>query len=242
MLFFDISEDKALSDKNYVSKNELANNVSAQNQLNGNPNISFERNEGGVKVLFVGNSITRHGYKPDIGWYGDWGMAASCKEKDYVHRTVAMLEEKLGKLDVCIAQGAIWERDYEDTTAVLNETYAEARDFLADVVIIRIGENMPKGSAPDCKPQFAQMIRFFASNPKAKVIVTDSFWRNDARDGIIKEIAEEEGYVFCQIHDLEEDEANMAIGLFEHRGVAKHPSDLGMERIAERISACVLDK
>lgn len=223
----------------YISKNELANSVSAQNQLNGNPNIAYEPCEGGLKVLFVGNSITRHGYKPDIGWYGDWGMAASSKEKDYVHVAISMLEEKYGKMDVCITQGAEWERGYENTPTVLKEKYSEARNFQADIVIIRIGENMPKGSAPDCKPQFAEMIEFFASKDGARVVVTDSFWRNDARDNMIREIAEEKGYTFCHICDLEEDESNMAIGQFEHKGVARHPSDKGMENIAKRIVSAI---
>ena len=221
--------------ENYVSKNELDNTVSAENQLGGESLTSRGNAKKGLKVLFVGNSITKHGYKADIGWYGDWGMAASCEENDYVHRTVAMLEERYGEIDFYIAQCALWERNYDRTEEVLNESYSDARDFSADIVVIRIGENMPKGSAPACKPQFAEMIKFFASNPNAKVIVTDSFWRNDARDGMIREIAEENGYVFCHLCDLELDESNMAIGLFEHKGVAKHPSDKGMEMIAKRI-------
>ena len=37
------------------------------------------------RVLFIGNSITKHEPKPEIGWYGCWGMAASAEERDYVH-------------------------------------------------------------------------------------------------------------------------------------------------------------
>ena len=224
-----------MNNKNIISKNELANNVKAENQLNDNPNIMYERNEGGLKVLFVGNSITRHGINHDIGWHWDWGMAASAKEKDYVHRAIAKLEAKYGAIDACIAQASPWEVNYTESVALLEEKYAEVRDFSADIVVIRIGENMPKGCAPACKEQFTDMIRFFASNKNAKVVVTDSFWRNDPRDNMIREITEENGYIFCHICDLELDEANMAIGLFEHKGVAHHPSDLGMERIAERI-------
>ena len=36
------------------------------------------------KVLFLGNSITKHGPKADIDWSGNWGMAASEEAKDDV--------------------------------------------------------------------------------------------------------------------------------------------------------------
>ena len=32
------------------------------------------------KVLFLGNSITLHAPKPDIGWTGNWGMAVSAED------------------------------------------------------------------------------------------------------------------------------------------------------------------
>ena len=44
------------------------------------------------RVLFIGNSITRHEPAPDIGWYGSWGMAASVKN-DYAHVIISKFEE-----------------------------------------------------------------------------------------------------------------------------------------------------
>lgn len=218
------------------------NNVSACNQLDVNEFVSiYEQDNAVKKVLFVGNSITRHGSKTDIGWYGDWGMAASCREKDYVHLVIQGLEKAFGKISYCIAQGAEWERRYDEGKAVLEEFYKAARDFSADIVIIRIGENMDRerNKKISCKPYYEEMIRYFAKNPKAEVIVTDNFWEMEDLDSIFYEVATENNYTFCGINDLGSADENMALGQFEHVGVAHHPSDLGMKRLAERILKCI---
>ena len=51
----------------------------------------------------------------------------------------------------------------------------------------------------------------------------------------MKEVAIRLGTDFISISDLGYHDENKAIGLFEHKGVASHPGDLGMRRIAERI-------
>lgn len=214
------------------------NNVEAKNQLDSKQYVTIvKNNESALNVLFVGNSITLHAPKPAIGWYGNWGMAASKEEYDYVHRVLAGLKEKVGEVNYCIAQGAAWEKDCANGKGVLEQYYNEARNFNADIVIIRIGENVSNHllQEGDCKPFFEDMIHFFASNKSGKVIVTDNFWRKEILDQILREIAEENGYEFCQLHDLQDDERTMAIGEFEHRGVSIHPGDYGMECIANRI-------
>lgn len=68
------------------------NDVPSEHQTEKNV-VCDARNEGNVKILFVGNSMTYHGKNVSIGWNNEWGMAASAKEKDYVHRLCDMLSE-----------------------------------------------------------------------------------------------------------------------------------------------------
>lgn len=229
-----------------ISENAKQNTVSSKGQLEEHQYIRICRKENAaLRVLFVGNSITRHGIKPDIGWHGDWGMAASAEDKDYVHRVVAALEEKFGAISWCVAQGAAWERGFWEDEALLDAHFAPARDFAADLVIIRIGENIPRDKAAELPvgEHYARMVKFFAGkNPAAKIITTDNFWRIELLDHAFRDAAAANGWTFVELHDLETIEGTMALGLFEHPGVARHPGDYGMQLIAERILAAVPDE
>ena len=68
------------------------NTVEAINQLKNKFVFLNEKDNADVRIMFVGNSITLHGVKEDIGWHNSWGMAASSEENDYVHRIVKQLE------------------------------------------------------------------------------------------------------------------------------------------------------
>lgn len=46
------------------------------------------------RILFLGNSITLHGPAPEIGWTGNWGMAASVPDKDYVHQLLDRISRR----------------------------------------------------------------------------------------------------------------------------------------------------
>lgn len=218
------------------SKNAEANTVSAVGQIDVNKFVSIFKRGGTKRVLFFGNSITRHEPNPSLGWYGDWGMAASAKEKDYVHLVVAELDKKYGKVDYCIAQGAMWEWGYRESEKVLEEYYSEVRDFDANIIVIRIGENItaPKHLEVNCKPYFAKAVDFLVGKSAEKVIITDMFWYAVYND-CLREVCEEKGHTFCHLTDLENDERTMAKDLFEHQGVAGHPGDYGMQCIADRI-------
>ena len=93
------------------------------------------------RILFLGNSITLHGPAPAIGWLGNWGMAASSEEKDYVHLLTSSIARLSGKRpEIQVANIADFERNYE---AYDRARFKKHFDFKADIVVVAIGENVP---------------------------------------------------------------------------------------------------
>lgn len=221
-----------------VTYEQIAKNtVKATNQLKESEYISFENPQGkGTRVLFVGNSITRHGIAHDIGWHDDWGMAASSKEKDYVHRLMTKIDNVKDDAAYCICQVASWERGYRQGTEAFYEVYRAAHDFHADIIILRFIENCPfdEWDSEKFKAELEKLLAYFNRTGNAKVVITTGFWHH-CGDETIREFAETYGIALVELGDLGEMDEMKAIGLFEHEGVANHPGDLGMKRIAERI-------
>jgi hypothetical protein len=217
---------------NQIDKND----VPATAQLHEISHVSYVNSEGkGLRVLVVGNSITLHEAKPEIGWYNSFGMAASAKERDYVHLLMGKIAAAYPDAAFCIAQVAQWEQQYANGSALLPQ-YAAARDFGADVIIMRCIENCHNRTLDPMvlKREYSKLVDFLKSNPAAKVILTTGFWKHYG-DGVIRAIGEERGYPVVELGDLGELDEMKAIGLFEHKGVANHPGDKGMQVIADRI-------
>ncbi len=213
------------------------NTVAAENQLKTDETVFFENRYGkGKRILFVGNSITLHGYKAEIGWYGEnYGMAASCKEKDYVHLVMSEIKKESADAAICIAQAADWERDYKNGRDQLQK-YSAARDFAADIVIIRLAENCPwKNFDKEAfYREYVALIEYFDIDGTAKLILTTSFWKHPADEAIIG-VGKDKNIPVVYLGDLGESEKMKALGLYEHSGVANHPGDIGMREIADRL-------
>ena len=212
------------------------NTVDSKGQLKETEIIKFDNPDGaGKRVMFVGNSITLHGVKPEIGWNNAWGMAASAKEKDYVHQLERMILEKDPNATFCICQAARWERCYA-TGSETHGLFENARSFGADIIVFRCVENCPGKDfdSESFERELNGLLNYLDSTGKAKRIITTGFWHHPG-DGVLRAYAEKMGYPCAELGDLGEDDGMKAIGLFEHSGVANHPGDRGMQKIAERI-------
>lgn len=217
-----------------ICKDIITNDVPAVGQLKGSDCISFETTENAdIKLLFLGNSITRHGKAENLGWCGDWGMAASSKENDYVHKLISKFCQKGVKVSVCIANLSDWERTRN--MDLLFTKYLSALRFNADYVIVRLGENAcPDKYLSEFELCYGELTDLFSRNG-TKIVLTDLFWEYEPFDNFVAELAKARGYAFAEIHDLGNDDEMKAIGKFSHNGVAVHPGDKGMAEIAERI-------
>ena len=196
------------------------------------------------KILFVGNSITKHGPKADIDWHGNWGMAATSEEKDYVHVVTKALAVKHGATPTIMVKNvADFERAHVGYD--IAGKFTDAAAFRADLIVLCIGENVAALKTPEAQAKYQEqvtaLLKTLRSNPKAQIVVRSSFWANTAKDTAMRQACETVGGTFVDISALSKDEKNYARSErpYKHAGVANHPGDRGMVAIAEEIVKAV---
>lgn len=197
------------------------------------PTHNHWKKKGSVKsVLVLGNSIVQHGPAPNIGWNGNWGMAASAVDSDFVHRLTAEIHIHDTSVKVTCANlvGLEWRLgDYN---------FGRLDSFSTpDMLIMRFGENVNDTTVVygGFIGNYDRAIRHIDPDDKAIKVVVSSFWLRPATNKLLQQYAHKKGYIYVRNDDLLADSTNSAYGLFTEKGVAEHPSDKGMRRIKERI-------
>jgi lysophospholipase L1-like esterase len=192
------------------------------------------------KVLFLGNSITLHGPAPEIAWTGNWGMAASAREKDYVHQLLDRISKSSGGIPrVMIRNIADFERKLTDFK--IRDALKEELSFEADVVILAIGENAATPKTDEDRKKLSDALRDLLAalrqRARPKIFVRSEFWPDVEKDRILKKACDDAGEIFVDIGKLASDPTNSARSErhIEHAGVAGHPGDKGMAAIADEL-------
>ena len=215
---------------------DLRNTVVADNQIKSKRYVRFgEKRSGYPKILFVGNSMAWHAPKNDIGWSGDWGMAASKEENDYVHQTMQLIRQNFSNAAYCIAQCAYWERNMRDKNVY--DEYSDLQYFDADVVVIILGENIIESEygVDELADNFSTLIDFLRKGrANVPVFISKPFlWEKPIAAKAIEKAAAKSNAIMLNLEELSNNLSYRAIGQFKHSGVAAHPGDVGMRKIAE---------
>ncbi len=193
------------------------------------------------KVLSFGNSITKHAPAANLGWTGNWGMAASSEDKDYLHRLQFYMDEKYGAGDVSVVYGA---STHSFETSIPSDDYSGAyfsmleriKEENPDIITVQMGENV----ASSTEEQYYEAMKSFVLEikkiaPDARLVLVTPFWPSAEKVAALRRINKEYDISVAEVFMLGESRENMAYGLFENAGVQHHPGDLGMDRMAQII-------
>ena len=206
------------------------NIVPAINQNSENVFL-YNNDNSKIKVLFVGNSIAKHAPKPEIGWTNDCGMAASSKDKDYVHLIAKRIMDKYdADVSFGIAQVAQYERTFFDKTPDFD--YSLAREFGADIIVMFFGANVSKdydvmeNPPKTFESAYEDMRNYLKAKENAVVYHSEGFYDRPKLEVEKRAVAEKYGDSYVDLTEVK--------SLPESRGMFNHPSDLGMKMIADR--------
>jgi hypothetical protein len=200
-----------------------------------------------VHVLVLGNSITYHPITSY--WWGEWGMAASKMDQDFVHQLEKKLQRANGSSTVKGYQIWDWERNH----TVYDKSNFDTFFFMKpNVVIIRLGENVTDLTNFDVSLQ--GLIDYVKKKaPDARIIVTGVFWTSEAKDAILSSVAKANGLSYIDLSEFNIAENRSFVGatvydasgnphLIDNSTVAYHPNDLGMTAIANALYEAIREK
>lgn len=133
-----------------------------------------------MKILFIGNSITLHG--KCSYWPGEWGMAASKEENDYVHLLVNRLRNDGLQVDYAVTNFFKWEIMDHDRDEVLSLLDVYLKDSY-DYIVLQLGENIT--SIATLERDFYSLLSYLSKKqPKATLLALSSFFIKDDVDDI----------------------------------------------------------
>jgi hypothetical protein len=196
------------------------------------------------RILFMGNSIAMNLPAPEAGWHHDWGMAATARERDYVHQTVRLLRERGLELE-----GHLAARNCPDCDGAIDEqihNLEEVERLKPRYVVIQLAEHSGDIELRSGKmtAQYRELLAGLTGLGVPHIYCVGSWGEAEAEGPHAVAI----GYAlrdfprvrFLPIHALSADPANYGdTAVFEDPGILWHPGDRGMLGIARVIADAV---
>jgi hypothetical protein len=211
------------------------------------PAAAVPADEGSFRILFIGDSITRHGTNPEVaaslGWDHVAGMAASSEALDYVHLFAAQVEAGLSGRKV-----AIHFHTYGGGGTVAQRLGAvgQVRDVKPDLVVVQLGEHEKREAGTQTlRVDYEKLITAFdTQQPRPLVLCVGPWsppenglsgyagWPGEVQR-VMREVCAHRRIPFISIQEAGDDPACSGTGT--SAGVRWHPNDRGHFEYARRL-------
>lgn len=199
------------------------------------------------KYVAIGNSVTIH--EVNELWPGNWGMAATAPENDYVHILSNLIEKNTGySVETTVLSCKAWELSVEREN-MLSQYDSIPED--ADLITIQTGENVTL-DMENLQEDYETFFDFIRSKaPDAQILVLgEVLWPNPVIEQAKQNACTEYNMKFINMNEFlsgYDDMYKSSLGeiivgesgstyTITNDAVAAHPNDAGMEKIAEIIN------
>lgn len=195
----------------------------------------------------LGNSITCNEIS-DL-WWGNWGMAASSEDKDYIHLVSAWLGgQSVRPVTTTVLDLKKWELT-ADRDGILKD-YEEYFNEYTDLITIQTGENITefKETLGSDYPNLIKMIKEKAPNAQI-IMLGEVLWPSEDIETAKRQACEQYGVTFADMSEFlngYEGFYKSSVGttvtgadggshVISDEVVAAHPNDEGMACIAQQV-------
>lgn len=203
------------------------------------------------KYVAIGNSVTIH--ETNDLWHGDWGMAATSKEADYVHVLAERIgEAKFTPVDLSVISCKNWELGDDRRGELLHAFDNIPQD--TDLITIQTGENITT-FIENLDGDYDALFGYIRSKaPNAQILVLgEVLWPQDAIETAKRNNCGKYNIGFVDMNEFLNGYETMyrssmgepIVGidgntyLIDNECVAAHPNDAGMQKITDIVFASI---
>lgn len=206
--------------------------------------------EAAYRILFVGDSITRHGFNKNteakLGWGHLAGMAASAEVADYAHQFAELMQQRFSdrKVEVYFHTSGGGGSAAERLSAI-----DDVKPIAPHMVVIQLGEHEKQATGEEAlRSNYAALLdEFLRQKPQPRILCTGVWSPGDGRkasytgwtarvESIMKEECAKRNIPFASVEKYALDPACSGWGT--SKGVQWHPNDKGHLGYATALMEC----
>ena len=201
---------------------------------------------GKRKILIIGNSITRHGVYPSLGWMTERGMAASVESQDFVHLVSSAFAEDAEVYCANVNLLLKCREMPQDVLKILGEKLPSP-----DIIILQTGEHEgPDQTSEEIRQTYLdKLLRPLLGLGKNPLRLALGPWYPTEGtaypewvqniNAIYRDLCQQHGFHFASVERYATNPACHGYG--EVPPVQWHPNDRGMAGYAELILRMIHD-